>query len=192
LRDWEELPDGFDEVWETLIAKLLGTELAVRSPGRGLLGAQTKVYVEGRGLVSVSKVGVGDFVKDRSDKFTRVLAIYKDCSELLPAAGQNAAAWVRQGNGWQHKISGKYTSNDGCHLITESGTFLIEGGVCVRDFTEVGIHRIHETYKLVEILLDHNIRNDAPHDLSNHRTPFTDSRECADDKLCVPGLLGAR
>jgi hypothetical protein len=165
LRDWEELPDGYDAVWEGVIAKLLETVPDISSPGRGLLGAQTKVYVEGRGLIPVSKVELGDFVKDRGDRFTKVLAVYRDCSELLPAAGQNAAAWVRVGQGWQHRISGRYTSNDGVHLITESGTFLIEGGLCVRDFTEVGIDRISETYDFVENLLASNIRNDAPHNL---------------------------
>jgi hypothetical protein len=193
LRDWEELPDGFDAIWESLIAKLLDTTIDVSSPGRGLIGGQTKVYVEGGGLLAVSKVRLGDLVKDRGDKFTRVLAVYRDCSELLPAAGQNAAAWVRQGSlAWQHRVSGKYTSNDGWHLITESGTFLIEGGVCIRDFTEIGIDRIHETYEFVTNLLAYNIRNDAPHNLSNQR-PFTaNSSQCSDDKLCVSGLLSAR
>jgi hypothetical protein len=192
LRDWEEIPDGFDTVWESLIAKLLDTPMDISSPGRGLVGGQTKVYVEGRGLLVVSKVRLGDLVKDKGDKFTRVLAVYRDCSELLPAAGQNIAAWVRQGGTWQHRVSGNYTSNDGWHLITESGTFLIEGGICVRDFTEVGIDRIHETYEFVTNLLAHNIRNDAPHNLFNQR-PFTaNPSQCSDDKLCVSGLHGAR
>lgn len=192
LRDWEELPDGYDAVWEGVIANLLNTTPDISSPGRGLLGAHTKVYVEGSGLVHVSKVGLGDLVKDRGERFTKVLAVYRDCSELLPAAGQNAAAWVRIGQGWQHRISGKYTSNDGVHLITESGTFLIEGGLCVRDFTEVGIDRISETYDFVENLLASNIRNDAPHNLSNQRSFVADSSECSHDKLCFSGLLSAR
>lgn len=156
LRDWEEIPDGFDSVWEELIARLLETPIGESSPGRGLIGAQTKVYVEGRGLIAVTKVELGELVKDSGGKFTRVLAVYKDCSELLPAVGQNAAAWIRREGVWQHSISGNYTSNIGCHLITESGTFLIEGGICVRDFTEIGIDRIHETYAFVETLLKHN------------------------------------
>lgn len=192
LRDWEELPEGFDSVWETLIAKLLGTSTDVSSPGRGLVGSQTKVYVEGRGLISMSKVKLGDLVKDRGDRFTRVLAFYRDCSELLPSTGPNAAAWVLQNGSWQHRTTGKYNSNDGCHLITESGTFLIEGGICMRDFTEIGIDRIHETYDFVANLLAYNIRNDAPHNLFDKRAFTSDPSQCSDDKLCVSGLLSAR
>ncbi len=153
LRDWEELPDGYDQVWEALIEHLLGTSLDESTPGRGLVGAQTKVYVEGKGILVVSKVQLGDFVKDRGDTFTRVLGVYRDCSEFLPASGVSESAWILQNGSWQHRDSGKYGSKEGYHLITESGTFLIEGAICVRDFTEVGINRIHETYPFVENLL---------------------------------------
>jgi predicted ATPase len=44
----------------------------------------------------------------------------------------------------------------GRHLITESGTFQTEQGL-VRDFTEVGYDRIHETYSFVaDRLLNHH------------------------------------
>jgi len=190
LRDWEELPEGFDDLWESLIASILDTPMDISNPGRGLVGPQTRVEVEGKGVVEISEVRLGDRVRD-GDGFTRVLGIYKDCSEGVPQEGANAAAWVKHGRTWQHRIFGTPVSKDGWHLVTESGTFTLEGGVTLRDFTEVGVDKIHETYQFVAILLAYNIRNDAPHNLSNQCSPLTDSRKCADDKLCVSGIYGA-
>jgi hypothetical protein len=149
LRDWEELPDGLDEAWEELVAKLLNG--VGGCAGRGLVGAGTFIHEKSRGIVPISEVRVGDIVQDWKEKpWTRVIGIYEDNSESQPGSGPNAAAWVFNGK-WRHPsysdtgIRGK----KGYHLVTESGTFVLSTGEWMRDFTEVGADRIAETYDFV-------------------------------------------
>ena len=150
LRDWEELPDSkeSDLAWEALIYSLLNkdTHKTLRSaPGRGLFGADTVIYT----LDSekpISKVAIGDYVRDKAG-YTRVIGVYKDTSELVPRSGPSPAVWSYSGR-WIHphvqdclpKVKAGY------QLVTESGTFIVESNKLVRDFTEVGANRIHETY----------------------------------------------
>lgn len=171
LRDWEEIPDSYDLLWEQKIHEMLNGKggAVAPSPGRGVLGSKTKVYVEGKGLQEIRKVQIGDLVKDQGDDYTKVVGIYRDCSEFVPLAGAGPAIWVLEDGKWTHKPGGPVVSNDGWHLVTESGTFLIGGGSeggarVVRDFTEVGWNRIHETYSFVEFLLN-STRNDSADNL---------------------------
>lgn len=151
LRDWEELPDSkeSDLAWEALIYSLLNNGKAVKhsAPGRGLFGKDTPIYT----LDSekpISNVAIGDYIRDKVG-YTRVIGIYKDI-ELVPRSGPNAAVWVYS-KGWNHphvedclpKVKSAY------QLVTESGTFIIQSNVLVRDFTEVG-NRIHETYSFTQ------------------------------------------
>lgn len=149
LRDWEELPDGFDAEWEQAIAKLLGS-LQNSVPGRGLLGEWTTVWTQEEGAVQIRSVKVGDCVRDGDGSYTRVLAVYHDTSEFIPIAGPNQAAWIWDRNGWSHPrtTDNQITAKDGWHLITESGTFQA-GQHIVRDFTEVGIQKLPLTSDFV-------------------------------------------
>ncbi len=149
LRDWEELPDGCDGEWEELIAKLLGSDSAPAGPGRGLLGEWCTVWKE-EGPVQIRDIRIGDCVRDGDGSYTKVLAIYHDTSEFVPISGPNAAAWIWNEGRWQHpvEIDRQVTAKDGWHLITESGTFQA-GQWTVRDFTEVGIHKLPLTSDFV-------------------------------------------
>lgn len=160
LRDWEELPDGHDKEWEVLIHELLnaGRMMCASSPGRGVLGGGTRVYEMEKGPVSLRSICIGDRVKDFDDTFVRVLGVYQD-NEIAPVFGPNTAAWVwdRTRRLWTHQIDseGPSQAEDSRHLITESGTFVISGGIVVRDFTEVGIGRLSATAPFVAKVLSH-------------------------------------
>ena len=159
LRDWEELPDSpqIDFAWETLIDTLLnGTSKPLRvQPGRGLFGEDTVVWTR-TAEVDMCDITVGEFIKDKSG-FTKVIGVYND-SELAPRSGPNRSVWYYSTpkKRWIHPhIEECVPKGHGFHLITESGTFLVgftrpgireQGKMLVRDFTEVGAARIHETY----------------------------------------------
>ena len=150
LRDWEEIDEGSDAAWEEFIHSLLNKGKALRSaPGRGLFGGETLIYM----LDSekpISKVAIGDYIRDKVG-YTRVVGLYKDTSELVPRSGPNRAVWAYS-RGWTHlKVEDCLPmTKTGYQLVTESGTFIIESNILVRDFTEVGADRIHETYAFVE------------------------------------------
>ena len=151
LRDWEELPEDptVDAEWETLIAKLLGQPLLQSAPGRGLLGEWATVWKEEEGPVQIRSIRVGDYVRDGDGSYTEVLAVYHDTSEFVPISGPNASAWVWSGSQWIHPEEDKQVcAKDGWHLITQSGTFQA-GTWIVRDFTEVGIHKLPLTSSFV-------------------------------------------
>jgi len=159
LRDWEEIEDSSDAAWEAFIYSLLnkGT-IKHSSPGRGLFGEATVIYT----LDSekpISKVAIGDYIRDKVG-YTRVVGIYKD-TELVPRSGPNKAVWALHpqargcrydSRGWAHlKVEDCLPMTKNAYqLVTESGTFIVESNILVRDFTEVGADRIHETYAFVE------------------------------------------
>lgn len=168
LRDWEELPesDESDTMWEEMIYEMLNRQAIVSSsswtaPGRGLLGSETQIYVQGKGVIQIKDVVIGDIVNDihRGElTFTKVLGVYKDNSEKVPISGPNASAWIwlDQKRVWRHPNKEdiiSHTRSMAYHLITESGTFLA-GSNLMRDFTEVGSSRIHETYSRTLSLLE--------------------------------------
>lgn len=163
IRDWEELPDSseLDFSWETLVDTLLNGKESVKplrsQPGRGLFGDGTVVWGKNNLPINICDVAIGTIIKDNKG-FTRVIGVYSDTSEIVPRYGPNPYIWNYSTNKkrWIHPhieeccLKSKY----GFHLITESGTFLVgylhsgvsETRLFVRDFTEVGASRIHETY----------------------------------------------
>jgi hypothetical protein len=161
LRDWEELPLdaslSIDAEWEGLVHYLLNDPSPriwfprMVVPGRGLLGAETLVKEKSRGSIRISEVKVGDQILDVDQSWTRVLAVYED-AQMVSRSGASPACWI-----WDHatqlwihpphRESGQEST--GYHLITKSGTFIINSTVWVRDFTEVGLSRIGATYSFV-------------------------------------------
>lgn len=187
LRDWEELPDDdtTDLDWELLIFEMLNRKTIISpvdwsEPGRGLFGPETLVEVKEKGLVPISEVRIGDYVRD-SDRlsssklppftqgsglspFTQVAGIYSDTSSAVPRSGPNKSVWcwLEGKDIWRHPLIHPLTpvskeslieSSRGYNLITTSGTFLLHNGLLVRDFTEVGWDRIDKTYSFTANLL---------------------------------------
>ena len=166
LRDWEELPEeeGSEDSmcsWEALIYELLNRQAIVSTgawaaPGRGLFGGDTLVHCCGRGHIPIREVQVGDWITDHNHSsdtditFTQVIGVYRDTSELVPMNGPNASVWcwLEGKSVWRHPMGalGNTSVKEGYQLVTDSGTFKTVDGLWVRDFTEVGHTRIHETY----------------------------------------------
>jgi hypothetical protein len=176
LRDWEELPneysDKLDVEWERLVASMLNIHPFTwkSSTGRGLLGADTYVWAK-KGRILIEDIAIGDYIQCGVNEYTEVLGVYKDTSERQPSSGPNPAIWCFYPNNsmWAHPFrSYPSISSTGYHLVTKSGTFFIDvytaSPLLIRDFTEVGWDRIHETYAFV---LSHlNVRNDEACDVS--------------------------
>jgi len=160
LRDWEELPDGNDVVWEELVYSILNEKRGTKSsplrsrPGRGAANRDAMVWEESRGPVYIHEVRIGDRIKDMSG-YTDVLGVYSDIEN------DHGALWISANGIWNHIIT-EGCSPEGYHLITSSGNFRIfigEEEYCVRDFTEVGSKRIEKTYELTLSLLTAINRN---------------------------------
>ncbi len=155
LRDWEELPltQDIDDEWERMIYEMLNREalaFPTASSGRGLFGPETRVEVRDKGVVPIHTVKLGDWVRDKGGEWTEVLATYVDNATDTPLKGPNEAVWMWYDGKrvWRHpwfSVENK-KGMDGFHLITTSGTFLIENEFLVRDMTEIGIQRLAETY----------------------------------------------
>jgi hypothetical protein len=155
LRDWEELPDNsvYDSIWESYIYTYLNPASPVLPdkecfPGRGLLHPETLVYHKEKGPISISQICIGDYVKDSTDSFTKVLGIYTDIS------GPSRALWTKIDSLWKHPTYTQPPCSIGSHLITESGTFFTSPYGPVRDFTEIGWNKIQDTYPLTSSLLE--------------------------------------
>jgi hypothetical protein len=162
LRDWEELPESeqTDLAWESLVSNILnGSDktLHTSSPGRGLLGPGTLIWAL-LGPTPITQIKIGDYVMD-STGFTKVLGIYKDI-DSVPESGPTHSVWyyMIHKRVWTHAIGicKSEPTHTGYHLVTESGSFKIgfaSQRMLVRDFTEVGANRIHETYPFVKSIL---------------------------------------
>jgi hypothetical protein len=167
LRDWEEMPVNEENsiAWEKHIYSILNENKSMNlfkvfsSPGRGLLSSHTLVWEKSKGGVPICDIQIGDFVKDSFNSYTRVLGTYTDVAESPPYSGPNSAAWIWNSDIglWIH--TGKIaTSSEALltgmrQIITESGIFITDDEVYVRDFTEVGFEKISETYDFIQDLL---------------------------------------
>jgi len=158
LRDWEELPESAESntAWEQLIYNMLNTTTRPlhSSPGRGLFGEDTIIYTMDLKEVPISKITLGDYIRDKSG-YTRVIGIYKE-NDIVPRSGPNSAVWSYSKGIWNHPMVADCLPKCGkaYQLVTESGTFIIGTNMVVRDFTEVGSDRIHETYPFTQSRLN--------------------------------------
>ena len=157
LRDWEELPEGYDDFWENMICIMLNGK-SLKPPifskgGRGTIPLDTMVLEKDKGAISIYEVCIGDHIKDSSNTYTEVLGKYED----VECDVESLWYWNEKLDVWAHPIKNSSVHKHGYHLITSSSTFfiyMIDGKIySIRDFTEVGTDRIHETYHLTLSLL---------------------------------------
>jgi len=169
LRDWEEMPVNSenDLKWEKHIYSILNDNKNIdifpffTSPGRGLLASDTWISTKSKGMVPISDIQIGDYVKDSYNSYTEVLGTYMDVAKSSSYSGPNSAVWVWNSDLqlWVHPtVNSTHKENSSSvspmlHLITKSGMFMIDDNVFVRDFTEVGADKISETYDFIEDLL---------------------------------------
>lgn len=157
LRDWEELPDGYDKQWEDLIRGILKGE-PTTSPGRPLFGPGTRVLSKTRGEILMSDVHLGEEIFIGDGEWTSILGIVKDTSEQVPVAGPNKAVWRltssgRWGHGSAQSQALRMSMREGVNLIVSAGYFQISTGEIVRDFTEIGADQIYKTYEFTDLVL---------------------------------------
>jgi hypothetical protein len=162
FRDWEEIDD--DDVegqqgWDLLIRSMLGMKAPTDPNNTFCLMSPATLLRTTRAdsLVRLEEIVLGDFVEYAPNQFTRVLGLVEG---RIGCAATPSEPWIAACIQWK---GGEWTRSTtlapgesmctGRHLITESGTFLTNQGL-VRDFTEVGYDRIHETYPFVASRLD--------------------------------------
>ena len=167
LRDWEELPDGFDLEWEHLVYNLLNKNdcSSLTSAGRGLTGPKSYVINKSGHIIPITEVQIGDYIKDGLG-VTKVIGLYKDTATDVPIRGPNASAWVYRSvpSSWEHvffKWDADCICKEGYQLITDSGQYVVTFSIgaqsqkiIMRDFTEVGADEIHKTYPFTSEILN--------------------------------------
>lgn len=168
LLDWDEIPDEYDVKWEQIVDSMLNPNCSTplnSVPGRGLLGEHTYVLERSRGLIKITTVTIGDYIKDETS-FTEVLGVYRDIVTPVPRSGVNKAGWIFDTK-WVHpKHNNLEKEGNAYSLVTRSGVFSTDSGL-VRDFTEVGADRIDKTYDFVLSLLASINRNDEAYNICN-------------------------
>ena len=172
--DWEEISSDADlakwhtQVFETLNSRVTPEYASAPTPSaeilhsEAVLSGRTKIWTP-LGPTEIRGIHPGDTVLDGQGKPTRVSGVVcVDGSQVQSAAHFGGDAWISaaawtsvDGRVWGHpELTG---SADGIHewysLFTDAGTFrLCEAGAIglqVRDFTDIGADRIHETYDWV-------------------------------------------
>jgi hypothetical protein len=152
FRDWEEI-DEADEVgqagWDRLVAEILPLQ-ETKSAGTFSLMSPDQQVIRDKEPVRLDQVRIGDFIESEQG-VTRVLGLVKGHIEGTSTGQWSASCIKKEGGRWIRCSTVKAGTDllGGLHLITESGVFQIYKGGLFRDFTEVGIHRIHETYPYV-------------------------------------------
>lgn len=154
FRDWEEIPQGdhiTDAEWDRLVQILLQTKPKEEQTSNQdpLFSSKMRVRTQDRGMQPLFTLRIGDVIQSEKG-WTRILGIYRGLAFAKDPKGYwyTDGVWWKQEKGeWHHRseeVSPKPMQQTlGLHLITEEGTFWIEGegstdSGFVRDFTEVG------------------------------------------------------
>lgn len=171
--DWEELSEMDDlKAWHKHVFTMLNPDtLYIPSTVKALLSEavlteSTRIRTP-EGSQAISSVIPGSFVLDAEGEPTRVTGIVYVASseveavvEVEPGAKASVAAWIRKGTVWRQASQERQIPIHNAtlyNLFTESGTFQLEGGTAVRDFTDVGPDSIESTYEWVLESLTKNI-----------------------------------
>uniref|UniRef100_A0A6C0DF41 Uncharacterized protein n=1 Tax=viral metagenome TaxID=1070528 RepID=A0A6C0DF41_9ZZZZ len=152
FRDWEEI-DEEDETgqagWDSLVAAILSLQETQSAGTFSLMSPRYRV-IRNKQPVRLDQVLVGDFIESEQG-VTRVLGLVKGHIQGASADLWTASCIKKEGSTWIRCSTVKAGTDllEGVHLITESGVFQVYNAGLFRDFTEVGVHRIHETYPYV-------------------------------------------
>lgn len=152
--DWEELPTTSSTGWNQLVANILGGIPAKKTENYPLLSGAWFVKTP-EGSVNLRDILLGDKVFDETGNYSKVLGIYYGWDSIANTNNRfwtSDSVWFRSGVEWKQTGMTKSAAHkmNGFHLITDSGTFMIyddSSSFSVRDFTEVGIHQISQTYE---------------------------------------------
>ena len=163
FRDWEEISSTDVEgqaMWDALVSKMLGRMKQTADDSTFCL-MDPRIHVKTtNGLAPLSSIRIGDTLELSYNLSTKVIGIVEGRVQGAPSLNWMSACIEKiylstEGTTYHSRVTTIGPSTEflaGRHLITDSGTFLIscERNVrFMRDFTEVGMDRIHETYPLV-------------------------------------------
>lgn len=167
--DWEELDEESLEEWNRKVHGVLNpgvewvqTKAVVK--GEAALQGSVRVQRPQQPPIEIRSLRPGMMVMGEGGEPTRVLGIVElAASEVYVdegAEGLSDAVWRRESpsSPWQQgSTQGAIQDKEGeeiCReswfsLITEAGTVLLESGIAIRDFTDLGIHALPTTYEWV-------------------------------------------
>jgi hypothetical protein len=162
FRDWEEISSADMEgqdMWDILVSKILG---GLKSDSQAdetfcLMDPQMRVLTA-NGAQSLESIRIGQALELSYNRPTKVIGTVEGRIQGTGPSGWMSACIekIYEPTGRYHKRVTTITPSAqyliGRHLITDSGLFLVTHESRVRrmrDFTEVGMDRIHETYPLV-------------------------------------------
>jgi hypothetical protein len=162
FRDWEEIAED-DEVgqtgWNRMVASMIGSMRPESKDEDTFCLMDPRIHIPTpNGRKTLDSIMIGDEIELSYNSNTKVLGIVEGL-----AKGNSRANWfsgciekIFSPTGPIHRrITTLTESTDlirGKHLITDSGILVVYASGSVhhlRDFTEVGIDRIHETYPFV-------------------------------------------
>jgi hypothetical protein len=161
--DWEELDDDSMWEWDSFVRNILNGRPDLKSTHFNSEVANSESGFSGKALVTtqtgykkLSDLALGDVVSD-GDGWTEVVGLVKLDSQEAAVFGSvnktemSGACWIKEDNVWIRAAESKYwktgsPDNELISLFTDSGKILINGVVCVRDFSDIGINNIDISY----------------------------------------------
>jgi len=161
FRDWEEIAEDDEkgqQGWAQMVASMIGSMRPTTDQDTFCLMDPRIKIPTSNGPKPLDSIQIGDDIELTYNRSTRVIGIVEGL-----VIGQATSDWLSgciekkyTPTGLIHRrittISKSTDFIKGKHLITDSGLLVvhINGSVLqLRDFTEVGIDRIHETYPFV-------------------------------------------
>lgn len=156
--DWEELSTEADMLeWNRFVFEQLngvGTWTAPASQEAldSEAGFLPSVHIRTpTGSIPADTLRPGMVVLDATGQPTKVTGCVRLSSAAVSADGISAGTWVQKDGLWcQPSVPLMESCTKGMvHCTTESGTVLLESGVAVRDFTDVGWDAISRSYEWV-------------------------------------------
>jgi len=166
--DWEELPDTdhHSKAWDMIVRKLINSGDIKKSKSQSIptsppcLDQQIRVKKSQGGYVPLLTVQRGDWIMSNNG-WTKVVGIcYREVDGGIGTTGSRITdgIWVMEDGQWKHP-TGRMDSKrwKGMQLITEAGCFYMKRSnslepELVRDFTEVGINNLLESYAMEDLI----------------------------------------
>jgi len=177
--DWEEVStlQGQKKWIDWVHLKLNGIYLAINKYPTAvpLVSRNTCVFLENYGTIPIEKIKIGDRILSK-DGYTDVKAIY-DGSIRISKSAKVSPEWMSDGvwsslpkdkGNWflcrgipdtMNKLDEYDELNEvpGIFLITGDGMFIVKQNnvnVLVRDFTEVGLDQIDQSYEMIDFFMN--------------------------------------
>ena len=170
--DWEEIADGDTEAlfaWNREVWDALNPGQPWRRPAKELLQAEAGLSPEchvrvpswlgGPTAVAASEVEIGDTLLDVDGRPTEVVGVVRiqgdqstdayAVSATDPLQAVSAATWARRPSATTWTLAAhtglphtELHPREWVHIYTTAGSFLLEGGMAVRDASDVGLEHL--------------------------------------------------